>query len=404
MIAQIIKWEFIQRVKSKLFLFTAIVIPLFILAAMILPSLLLSSESTKSTLIGLVDQSSGIGNDFVAQLTQDYRLKSGEPEFSVQIEEDPEPLKQALLNKDIDAYVVIPDSILDTGLASLYVRSASNFKTTDALRRSLNKVVLNRRLQKYHLDPEVVKEVTSRVQLRSYQLSGEGEANESNEMVDFFIPFISMMILYMTILFSSQILLRSVIEERSSRMIEILLSSVTPSQLMNGKILGLGLLGLTQLFFYLGVGYVVALYNGIESIRPQFLLTMFLFFVSGFLFYAAIFAALGSIFDSEQEAQQISGMVSLVMVVPIVLSTYFITNPTAIATRILTFLPPITPFLIVLRSGTSSIDLWEQIVAFVLMLLSIWGVMKISGKVFQTSILMYGKRVTLPEILRWIRA
>ncbi len=213
-----------------------------------------------------------------------------------------------------------------------------------------------------------------------------------------------MMILYMTILFSAQILLRSVIEERSSRMIEILLSAVTPSQLMRGKILGLGALGLTQLFFYLSVGFVVTIYQGLDTIKISFLLSMMVFFILGFIFYAAIFAALGSVFDSEQEAQQISGMVSLIMIVPIILATFFITNPTALVTRIVTFIPPITPFLIVLRAGTSSIEIWEQLVAFVLMVVSIWGMLKISGKIFQMSILMYGKRITLPEIIRWIRS
>jgi len=404
MIFQIFKWEYIRRVKSKLFLFTAVVIPLFILGGMILPSLLLSGESTEKTTIGLLDETGQLAQAYIQQLTEDYRLKNGEPEFDVQLSDDENELRQWLVDKDIAAFLVFTDSTINAGSEKLYVRSASNFKTSDALRRTLNKVVMNKRLNQYNLDPELVAQLTQRVSLNTFQVSKTGGTTESNELVDFFIPFIAMMILYMTILFSAQILLRSVIEERSSRMIEILLSAVTPSQLMRGKILGLGALGLTQLFFYLSVGFVVTIYQGLDTIKISFLLSMMVFFILGFIFYAAIFAALGSIFDSEQEAQQISGMVSLIMIVPIILATFFITNPTALVTRIVTFIPPITPFLIVLRAGTSSIEIWEQLVAFVLMVVSIWGMLKISGKIFQMSILMYGKRITLPEIIRWIRS
>ncbi|NOZ75036.1 MAG: ABC transporter permease [FCB group bacterium] len=401
---QIFKWEFIRRLKSKLFLFTAIIIPLFILGAMILPSVLMTGESSEKTSIGIIDETGRIADTYIQKLAANYRLKDGEPEFDVQVSEDEDKLRSLLLDKEIDAFLIFPDSILDTGRGELYVRSASNFKTSDALRRTLNKVILNMRLSQYHLDPAIVNQITQRVNLNTFQVSSAGETNASNELVDFFIPFIAMMILYMTILFSAQILLRSVIEERSSRMIEILLSTVTPGQLMRGKILGLGALGLVQLFFYLAVGFIVALYQGLDTIKIGFILSMMLFFILGFIFYSGIFAALGSIFDSEQEAQQISGMISLVMVVPIVLATFFITNPTALATRILTFVPPITPFLIVLRAGTSSIEIWEQVVAFIVMILSIWGVLKISGKIFHMSILLYGKRITLPEIIRWVRS
>lgn len=401
---QIFKWEFIRRLKSKLFLFTAVIIPLFILGAMILPSVLLSGESSEKTKIGILDETGKITEAYIQQLTTDYRLKNGDPEFDVQVSDSEEELRSLLLDKNIEAFLVFPDSILATGAGGLYVRSASNFKTSDALRRTLNKVILNIRLTQYNLDPEIITQIMKRVNLNTFQISKSGETNQSNELMEFFIPFISMMILYMTILFSSQILLRSVIEERSSRMIEILLSTVTPGQLMRGKILGLGALGLVQLFFYLAVGFVVAVYQGLDTIKISFILSMMLFFILGFIFYSAIFAALGSIFDSEQEAQQISGMVSLVMVVPIVLATFFITNPTALVTKILTFVPPITPFLIVLRAGTSSIEIWELAVAFVIMILSIWGTLKISGKIFQMSILLYGKRITLPEILRWVRS
>lgn len=402
-VMSIIKWEYLNRVKSKLFLFSAIVVPVLIAGSMILPSLLIQKDTTESTPMGIVDIQSGLGQAFVDQLETDHVLPTGNPAFPVITFQSVEEAQQALWDKTIDGYVVLDDSTMERG-GMFYARNTSNFKIHGAIQQSLNHLVIDQRLAQYNLDPDLVKKVTQRVPLNVYEIDRSGVTSESNELMEFMVPFIMMMLLYMTILISGQILMRSVIEERSSRMIEILLSTVKPGELLRGKIFGLGGVGLTMLFVYLLMGYAVSVSRGMSVITPGLALIILLFFTTGFIFYAAIFATIGSLVDSEQDAQQIVAMISIMMVVPIMLASYFITNPSATGTIIATFIPPITPFLIALRAGTETLAGWEIIVAFVLMILSIWGILLASGRIFRTAILLYGKRITFPEIWRWIRS
>ena len=218
------------------------------------------------------------------------------------------------------------------------------------------------------------------------------------------VPYLFLMILFMTVFMSGQLLLRSVMEERTSRTIEILLSSVTPDELMRGKILGLGALGMTQMIFYLAVGLSATHYKGWAAIEFSQIPIFLIYFITGYLFYAAIFAAMGTFFTSEQEAQQSSGVISIIAVLPIAFASYFITNPGSAFTIGSSYIPPLTPFMMIIRLGTGSVDFPEIIYTTLLMVLSCWVLLKLSGKIFRTAILLYGKKVTVKEVVKWIRA
>jgi len=213
-----------------------------------------------------------------------------------------------------------------------------------------------------------------------------------------------LMILFMTVFMSGQLLLRSVMEERTSRTIEILLSSVTPDEIMKGKILGLGSLGMVQMIFYLIVGLSITHYKGYASIELSQIPIFLIYFITGYLFYAAIFAAMGTFFTSEQEAQQSSGVISLVAILPMVFATYFISNPESVFTLSTSYIPPLTPFMMIIRLGTGTVEINEILYTTLLMIGSCWLMLKVSGKIFRTAILLYGKKITLKEVFKWIRA
>ena len=202
---------------------------------------------------------------------------------------------------------------------------------------------------------------------------------------------------------SGQLLLRSVMEERTNRTIEILLSSVTADEIMRGKILGLGALGLIQMIFYLICGLVVTEYKELTIVDYSQIPIFFIYFVTGYLFYASIFAAMGTLFKSEQEAQQSSGIISIVAILPIAFSSYFITNPGSAFTVASSYIPPLTPFMMILRVGTKSVEYTEIILSTLLMIVSCWLMLKLSGKIFRIAILLYGKRPTFKEIIRWAK-
>ncbi|NLA22359.1 MAG: ABC transporter permease [Candidatus Marinimicrobia bacterium] len=173
---------------------------------------------------------------------------------------------------------------------------------------------------------------------------------------------------------------------------------------MSGKILGLGLLGLTQLVLYLIVGIMISNFKSLELFSSINVVLFLVYFVLGYLFYAALFAAIGSLFDNEQDAQQAVSIFSLISVVPIFLASYVIANPQSLTTTILSFIPFITPYFMILRMGVIMPPLWEILMSLVVLAVSVWAAMLAAGKIFRVAILIYGKRPTFPEIWQWVRA
>jgi ABC-2 type transport system permease protein len=282
--------------------------------------------------------------------------------------------------------------------------SLSNIKIYRNLSRTLNQVVIEQRMLDQNIDVSLVGQLSRRIVFETFEIDEEGETSAGNELSSFLIPYLFLMILFMTVFMSGQLLLRSVMEERTSRTIEILLSSVTPDELMHGKILGLGALGLTQMVFYLSVGLAATQYKELATIEFSQIPIFLIYFISGYLFYASIFAAMGTFFTSEQEAQQSSGIISIVAILPIVFASYFITNPGSAFTIGASYIPPLTPFMMIIRVGTGSVEMPEIIYTTILMIISCWVMLKISGKIFRTAVLLYGKKVTIKEVFRWIRS
>ncbi len=403
---KIMKWEFMNRVKTKLFLITTFVLPFFMAGIMYLPTILMDMEPEDMTEIGLVydDGLNNLLERFQAQVNGAFKLQDGNPQFQfVRFDEEQEAL-DSVISKGIGGYIFIPNSVLDTGQVSYYSLSLSNIKIYSNLRRTLNQVVIEQRMLDQNIDVSLVGQLSRRIEFETYELDELGEASEGDELSSFLVPYLFLMILFMTVFMSGQLLLRSVMEERTSRTIEILLSSVTPDELMRGKILGLGALGMTQMIFYLAVGLSATHYKGWAAIEFSQIPIFLIYFITGYLFYAAIFAAMGTFFTSEQEAQQSSGVISIIAVLPIAFASYFITNPGSAFTIGSSYIPPLTPFMMIIRLGTGSVDFPEIIYTTLLMVLACWVLLKLSGKIFRTAILLYGKKVTVKEVVKWIRA
>lgn len=405
-IFNIIKWEFFNRLKTKLFIFTTFILPLLIGGITYLPTVLIDLEPENSTNIGLVypEEVETLVKYFQNQTQSSLLLKNGLPQFQfVKYSSEQEAL-DGVLSKNIDAYMHIPITILDTGRVSYYSRSLSNIKIYTNLRKVLSQIVVEQRMLNQNIDLDLIKSLSKKINFETFELDDFGAASEGNDFSSFFLPYIFLMILFMTIFMSGQLLLRSVMEERTSRTIEILLCSVTPDELMRGKILGLGALGTVQMLFYLTLGLLATQYRGWAIIEYSQIPIFLIYFLTGYLFYAAIFASMGTFFTSEQEAQQSSGIISLIAVLPIAFASYFITNPDSSFTIAVSYLPPLTPFMMIIRLGTESIGGNEIFFTSVLMVLSCWFLLNIAGKIFRTAILLYGKKITVSEVFHWIQS
>jgi len=372
---------------------------------MYVPALLMDLEPETITEVGLVydDSIDPLVQRFKDQITFNYRLKNGNPQFLFSRSADEVEALDSVAVKSLDGYLFIPSSILDTGAVHYFSHSLSNVKLYGQLRRTLNQVVIEERMISQNIDIDLVGTLTRNITFETFEVDREGSASAGDMMSSFFIPYLFLMILFMTIFMSGQLLLRSVIEERNNRTIEILLSSVKPDELMAGKIMGLGALGLTQMVFYLTVGLITAHYRDMAMIELRQLPVFLIYFTTGYLFFASIYAAMGTLFTSEQEAQQTSGVIGIIAVLPLIFASYFITNPGSAFTVGISYFPPLTPFMMILRLGTGSVEGIEIFITGVIMIISCWGMMKLSGKIFRTAILLYGKRATMKEIIHWIK-
>jgi len=403
---RILTWEFINRVKTKLFLITTFVLPFIMSGLMFLPTLLMDLEPENETIIGLVydNDMELLMNRFKERCDENFLTQEGLPQFRFINLNSEEIASDSLLKKEIDGYMVVPNSVVDSSKVNYYSQSLSNLKIYTALRRTLSQLVIEQRMINEKIDINLVSQLSRKIEFETYEINDKGETSEGDELASFVVPYLFLMILFMTIFMSGQLLLRSVIEERTSRTIEILLSTVTANQIMKGKILGLGLLGMVQMMFYLIVGLAITYYKGwatIELIQIPFFL---IYFITGYLFYAAIFAGLGTFFTSEQEAQQSSGIISLIAILPMIFASYFITNPWSKFTIAVTYIPPLTPFMMIIRLGTGAVEMNEIILSSMLMIISCWILLKLSGRIFRTAILLYGKKITTLEIWKWVRA
>ncbi len=400
---RIIGWEYKIRVRSKVFILTTLLFPVLMVGSGFLSGYLADKEGTETYTIGMVDYS-GIGADYLERLETEIKLEDGSSMFNPTHFEQETDALAALVNEEISAFVVIPEGIMDDEVPTYYARNLSNMKIQSGIRGTLSRTVVTKRMIDENINPILVNELSRRVHLDLFEVDKDGEVEKGDKISGFLIPFFFMFLLTMVIFINGQLLLRSVIEERTSRMMEILLSTVTPRQLMAGKILGLCLLAVTQVAFYIVVGLAMGTYFDLPSMPYDSLPIVFAFFLAGFFFYAAFYATMGTLFDSEQEAQQSMGLLSIVAMVPMIGAVYFINNPGAPITKILSFIPPITPFMMILRVTTGEATTFEIISTLGLLILCIYLTIRLAGKIFHTTVLMYGKKLSIKEVWRWIRA
>ena len=388
-----------------MFLFTTFIVPVLFALLSVLPSWLATLDPEKTSRIGLIydKEHESLISHFKTEANKEFRTKEGTPQFLFEKYGAEKLALDSVINKVIEGYLFIPNSILDTGLANYYSLSLSNIKIYSNLKRMLNQVVIEQRMINSKIDVSLVGRLSQNVGFETYEIDKSGSSKIGNKIASLLIPMIFVLVLFMVIFTSGQLLLRSVMEERTNRTIEILLSSVTPDQLMRGKILGLGLLGITQMLIYIVTAFIANYYKDWGVLEYSQIPVLLIYFLLGYLFYACIFAMFGTLFTSEQEAQQSTSIITFIAITPLVFGSYFISNPSSLLTVIASYIPPLTPFMMIMRIGMGTVELSEIIYTTLLLVVFCWIMLKLSGKIFRITILMYGKKITVKEIYKWMR-
>ncbi|HHX87480.1 MAG TPA: ABC transporter permease [Firmicutes bacterium] len=257
------------------------------------------------------------------------------------------------------------------------------------------------RLNTMGLNPDQVQQAIAPVMLQNRALTGE-----EGSLYDFLIPFIFGIILMFSAMFSGQVLMYGVIKEKRNRIVEILLSSISSLDLLLGKIIGFGALGLLQIVIWITVGLIVAKrFLDLEQLSLSFadLITPLLFFFGGYLLFSSLYAALGATMKDAEGGSQMQGMVILVPMVPLFASSAILMAPNAFWVRLFSFLPPFIPVTMLIRVSATTLPWWEVAASFVMLIISVAFVIYLGARIFSRGILQFERTLSLKEIGKMLK-
>ncbi len=408
-IFSIAKWEYIEKVKTKAFLIFMILFPVIIVGMAFIPTILKPDEESETKAFGFIECNISLFNDFHEAMSI-YKTKTNQPSYIFRkIEDGGEDCEKNKTSADdfvfqhkIDGYIFVKQESADSIVMEFRGENVSNIKDISRFEKKLNEIISDRKIIAAGLSTELVESFKKKFEIKSVKISQSGEEKETSFMETFWSSYIFILLLMMMIIFTGGMLVRSVVEEKSNRIIEVLVSSCTSSQLMAGKIIGLSALGLTQVVVWGLLGIAISGPVGATFINLENLILIFIYFALGYVFYAAIFVAIGSLANTEQEAQQFTSYVSLILVVPIMLSFQIMNEPNSDLVKILSYIPFTTAPIMTMKINIVQPSLMEFILTIGVMIFGILIVIFIAGRIFKIGILSYGKAPKLKEIFQWI--
>ena len=421
----VVRREYLERVRTKGFVIGTVLGPLLMGAMMIIPAFA-ARAGGKPLKVAVLDRSGALQPAVEAALRE--ALFDGKPRFEVQAGPAPASaeaaavpvgpaaagareaaLKKSVLEGNLDGYVDLPGDAVTSGNASYYGRNVSNRIDLRTMERTVSDVLVSHRLADAGLDPAKVKTLTKELDLKTIRLSEGGEREDRGAALIF--SLILLMILYASILMWGQMVLTSVIEEKTSRVVEVMAAGVSSTTLLAGKLLGVGAAGLTQFLVWslslFGVSLAMAgpLAGSfpMPEITPLMLVSFVLFFLLGFLFYAALYAAIGSAVNTVQEAQSLAFPVMVPIILAMVCFPAALEAPDGALAVTISMIPGMSPLIMFLRIVVLTPPLWQIGLSILLLVLGLVGVLWVAARIYRVGILMYGKKPTFPELLKWVR-
>ncbi len=419
-IFSVIKREYLQIVKTKGFIIGTILGPVLMAALIAVPIIGQLVSVGKQETIGVVDLSREAFEGLERKL--DVKLKDGmrryilrkfEPE--ARIEELRAELSQKVLNKELSGYIFIPEDVSEGGEAEYVSQHTTDFEKIRSINQALNSVVVERRLKKEGLSPEKIAQYIRPVKLTPVKVTKKGE--ERDVMATFWLSYFMVIILYTTLFFYGAIIMRGVIEEKSSRVVEVILSSLKPFHLMVGKILGIGAVGLTQYSIWALFGFAATHYSRplassfislpadfrLPSVPPYIFIYFVIFFLLGYFLYGTLYAAVGSMVNSEKEANQLLFPITMFLIIPIMLIMFVMRSPDSKFSVVISMIPFFAPILMLLRISILLPPFIQVGGSIVLLLVTVLLMIWLTSKIYRVGILMYGKRPSFAEIIKWVR-
>jgi ABC-2 type transport system permease protein len=409
----VIRREYLARVRSKWFIVTTVLAPLLLVGAMVLPVLLFVQSADRVVAISMVDETGSVGTEFLkTEAITEGRIRY-QPPPSGGKDEAIRALKQQVSDQRISGYLYIPPDALEGGTITFWSQDVGQALINGVIEPAVTTAVQRVRARNMGLDPATADSLTRGVDLQAYRVTGAGAARNEEETV--ITAHVMALLIYLVVLLYGAMMLRAAVAEKSSKTVEIILSSIRPWQLMLGKILGVGAVGLTQLAVWLSLVGVFLLYAasaqafaGAEFLKnipvgPDTLLLFLGLFLTGYFLYGGMYASVGAIASTEQEASQLQLPVTLLVVIPILVIPVVLDTPASTTAVVLSWIPFFTPVLFIARYILGAVRVWEIPVIFAVQVATILLVAWVGGRIYRVGLLMTGKRPTLPELVRWVR-
>jgi ABC-2 type transport system permease protein len=429
--------EYLERVRSKWFLVGTLLGPVFFAMITVVP-ILISAKTKASTdlanVIVIDATGSGMGERVAAALGQRYPLSPPPVVRSVTAASVPREEDRATIsvqNKETRGYLVL-DSSTVAGTSARYAgRNAGSMGDVEQISSVVRQQVLAQRLQSEGIDAKRVAALTgARLEVRTEKIGDHGKEKGSGLGTALF-GYVIALLLYMMIVLYGQTVLRGVMEEKTTRVAEVVVSSVSTDTLLAGKIFGIGLVAVTQvlawvalsiaLMFYgapllekkLGAGAMAAgsggggtasaMANALPSLSMPTLMALLAFFVLGFIFYSSLFAAIGAMVNSQEDVQQASMPVMLLLISSVIFMTPIMTNPGSGLARTMSLLPFSAPILMPLRMTLIPVPWYEVAFSIAGVALACLAAIWVSARIYRVGLLMYGKKPSYRELARWVR-
>lgn len=430
----VLKREYIQAVRKKMFIIMTFLMPFLMVLLMAIPTTLIRRGLEEKTVI-VLDGTGKLATAFTdtAEPGDKSRLREKMEEETANIrieyvaaagpllEQKTRDYLAALRSEEkdergrLDALAVIPADIFESSedvVLTIYSRTSADVVAQERVRGSLKRALQRQRLTAAAVDPGVIEKVLADVDIDAVQVTRSGEEKRGGEM-NLIIAFIFGALLITPVFIHGIEIMRGIIQEKTERVVEVLVSSMTPEELLGGKVLGLALVGLTQTAVWMimaalmaGYGAAVAILAGVnlgEFLRPAIFFYFLIYFLLGYLLMVFVYAIGGAACNSEKDAQQLLAPLVMVMMIPWFLMMPILTSPDSPFAVTLSLIPLFTPMTMFARILVSEPPWWQIALSMLLTLATIWALMIVTAKIFRVGILAYGKRPTIPELWRWLR-
>ena len=425
----VFKREYLERVRSRWFIIGTVLGPIFMAAIIIVPNVLAARTKASSNLANVLVLDA-TGSDLGTRVaTALGKVDSTGPRPRVetvapaQLQAATDSATQLVVHHGVLGYLVLDDSALVGGGARYAGRNATTLTDITTLRTTLQRTVLDMRLERAGINPDSVAALTGvKFDLRTDKITNKG-LEAGGGMAGIIFGYIIAFLLYMMIALYGQNMLRGVLEEKTTRVAEVVISSVKPDTLLAGKILGVGAVALTQVAAWavssvLLIAYaapIVGLTGGsastaaaasnvqLPSLSAGTAVALLLFFVLGFMFYTSLFAAVGAMVSNQEDVQQAQLPVMMPLIASIVFMPAVLANPSSTLSRVVSWIPISAPIIMPMRMTMVPVA-WPELAATIAGLaIACYAAIWVSARIYRVGLLMYGKRPNMRELVKWIR-